>query len=148
MKNPLSLITIFTEGDIFSKLSFLIMGLSNLVRKQIVKGLAFLAVEIAYIIYMIRTGAHYLSKMITLGTETQGMVFDESQGIYIISQGDNSMLILLYGVATIVLTAVFLFVWRSSIRAGEVTRQLILNHKHVPGFWMMSGNSLTVTFTN
>ena len=134
MKNPLALLTIFKEGDIFSKLSFLIMGLANMARKQIVKGLLFLAIEIGYILFMVTTGVHYLIKLRTLGTEKQGMVFDESQGIYIISQGDNSMLILLYGVTTIVLTALFLIIWRSSIRSGEMVRQLMLKHKKVPNF--------------
>ena len=39
---------IFACGDIFTKLSFLIFGLSNLVRGQIIKGLIFLGTEVAF----------------------------------------------------------------------------------------------------
>lgn len=126
--------SIFVQGDIFSKLSFIICGLSNMVRGQIVKGLLFLALEIAYILYMIQSGIGYLSKMPTLGTEQQGMVFNEATGIYEISQGDNSMLILLYGVITLVVTAVFIGAWLTSIFSGEKARQLKLAGKNVPKF--------------
>ncbi|MCR5254867.1 MAG: sugar ABC transporter permease [Acetatifactor sp.] len=128
------LFSIFTQGDIFSKLSFIIMGISNIARKQIVKGLIYLAIEVGYIFYMVRSGFSNILEMRTLGTSGQGMVFDEAQGIYVISQGDNSMLILLYGVATIVLTAVFFVIWAFSVRAGEEARQLKLNNKKVPNF--------------
>ena len=113
------LVSIFRKGDIFSKLSFFICGLSNIVRGQIVKGLMFLLLEISYIVYMARNGIFYLKKMVTLGTVEQGMIFNESIGIYEFYQGDNSMLILLYGVVTCVITASFLFVWAASIKSGE-----------------------------
>ena len=38
-----------TKGDIFTKLSVIILGLGNLVRRQIIKGLIFLGIEAAYI---------------------------------------------------------------------------------------------------
>lgn len=129
------LVSIFREGDIFSKLSFLICGLSNIVRGQIAKGLMFLSLECAYIIYMVRIGVGYLQKMVTLGTLEQGMVFNESIGIYEFYQGDNSMLILLYGVVTCVISASFLFVWATSICSGEEARQLKLANKKVPGIF-------------
>ena len=36
-------ITIFVEGDIFTKLSFVVWGLANMVRGQIVKGAIYLS---------------------------------------------------------------------------------------------------------
>ena len=39
------------KGDIFTKLTCLIMGAGNLARKQIIQGLLFLAGELAYIFY-------------------------------------------------------------------------------------------------
>lgn len=127
--------SIFVQGDIFSKLSFIICGLSNIVRGQVVKGLLYLAIEVAYIFYMIQAGIGYLSKLPTLGTEQQGMVFNEATGIYEISQGDNSMLILLYGVITIVVTAVFIGAWITSIFSGEKARQYKLAGRPVPKFF-------------
>lgn len=125
--------SIFLKGDLFTKLSFVIFGLSNIVRGQIVKGLLFLAIEIAYILYMVQTGFGSLEKLLTLGTEGQGMVFNEAIGIYEFSQGDNSMLILLYGVVTCVITASFLCVWVMSVYSGEAARQYKLANKKVPG---------------
>lgn len=127
------LASIFLQGDIFTKLSFVIFGLSNIVRGQIVKGLIYLAIEVAYIIYMVQSGFDALAKMTTLGTEQQGMVFNEATGIFEVSQGDNSMLILLYGVITGVITAVFVCIWLVSIFSGEKARQYKVANKKVPG---------------
>ena len=45
------------KGDIFTKLTCLIMGAGNLARKQIIQGLLFLTGELAYILYMVFYGA-------------------------------------------------------------------------------------------
>lgn len=132
-KKNMGLLSIFMEGDIFSKLSYVIWGCSNIVRGQIVKGLLFLLMEAGYLYFMITGGFAHLAGMATLGSQQQGMVFDESIGIYVVSQGDNSMLFLLWGVVTLVITAVFLAVWAVSIRSGEQARQLKLKGKKVPG---------------
>ena len=124
---------IFLRGDIFTKLSFVIFGLSNMVRGQIGKGLLYLVIEIAYIVSMVQTGFGCLANLVTLGTTKQGMVFNEETGIFEMSQGDNSMLILLYGVVTCVITAAFICVWLISIYSGEKARQLKVANKKVPG---------------
>ena len=126
-------ISIFKRGDIYTKLSFIVFGLSNIVRGQVVKGLIYLVAEIAYILYMIQTGAGNLSKLTTLGTQQQGMVFNESTGIFDMVQGDNSMLILLWGVVTCVITAVFICVWLVQLYSGEQARQIKLSGRKVPG---------------
>ena len=55
-KNKKNLIRIFFEGSIYSKLSFIICGLANIVYGQVVKGLLFLLVEVAYILFMVQSG--------------------------------------------------------------------------------------------
>lgn len=89
------------KGDIFTKLTCLIMGAGNLARKQIIQGLLFLAGELAYILYMVFYGAKALQNFVTLGTETQKKVFNEATQVYEYATGDNSQLCLLYGVITI-----------------------------------------------
>ena len=126
-------ISIFLDGDIFTKLSFLVWGLSNMVRGQLVKGLLYLALEAAYIYYMITTGAGALAGMVTLGTHEQGMTLDPEQGIYVVQQGDNSMLMLLYGVVAIVVTAMAVVVWMTSVYSGEDCRQRKLTGRKVYG---------------
>ena len=126
-----SLITIFKEGDIFTKLSFLIWGASNIARKQIGKGLIYLFIEIVYVLFMVSNGFTNLANMPTLGTKEQSMVLDPAQGIYVVQQGDNSMLMLLYGVVTVVVSILAVVVWVISIRSGEDARQRKLAGKHV-----------------
>jgi len=126
---------IFTQGDIFSKLSFIIFGLSNIVRGQIVKGLIFLCLEISFFVFMVRSGVQNLKNLVTLGTQQQGMVLNEKLGIYEMSMGDNSMLFLLWGVVTLVTILAFIILWVASVQSGETVRQLKLKNKHVHTFF-------------
>ena len=88
--------------SIISKLSYVVCGAANAACGQVLKGLIFLAIEISYFIYMIAYGFERLRGLATLGENTQGMAFNEALGIYEMTAGDNSMLILLSGVVTIV----------------------------------------------
>ena len=76
------------------------LGLGNLAHKQIVKGILFLAVEIAYLLFMIEGGINNLYHLITLGGRAQEEVWNEAKGIYEYTGGDMTILFLLYGVAT------------------------------------------------
>ena len=55
---PYTVINAVTKGNIVTKLSMVIMGLGNIAHKQIGKGIMFLAVEAAYIWYMIQSGIY------------------------------------------------------------------------------------------
>lgn len=55
-ETPYPVTKAITKGDAVTKLSMLVMGLGNLAHKQIVKGILFLAVEIAYLLFMIEGG--------------------------------------------------------------------------------------------
>lgn len=123
----------FVKGDFATKLSFLLLGVSNLVRGQIVKGLIYLAAEVGFIVYMATTGIKSLAGLITLGTSTQGWVFDEALGIDVITQGDNSMLILLYGVVALFLIIFFVIVWCSGVKAAYESQQLKAAGIKLPG---------------
>ena len=129
-----NLVTIFTKGDIFSKLSYVLCGLANIRNGQVIKGCLFLLLEAAYVLFMIRKGASLLSGLGTLGTNTQGMVFNEEIGIYEMIQGDNSMLILLSGVVAVVITAAFAALWLFSIFSGEHARARRAAGRHVNTF--------------
>ncbi len=127
-------LTIFTKGDIFSKLSYVICGAANIRHGQVIKGLLFLLLEISYIVFMALKGAGLLHDLSTLGDNVQGMAFNETLGIYEMQQGDNSMLILLSGVAAIVVTIAFLAVWIFSIYSGEAARADHMAGRHVNNF--------------
>ena len=117
-----NIITIFTKGDIFSRLSYIVCGLANMRHGQIIKGLLFFLLELSYIFFMVTKGGGLLKDLTTLGTNTQGMQFNEALGIYEMQQGDNSMLILLSGVVALVITLCFIAVWAFSIFSGEAAR--------------------------
>ena len=129
-----NLITIFTRGDIISKLSYVVCGHANIRYGQVVKGLLFLLLEISYIVFMVVKGAGLLHGLSTLGDNVQGMGYNEALGIYEMQQGDNSMLILLSGVAGIVVTIAFISVWAFSIFSGEAARVKHAAGRHVNNF--------------
>lgn len=124
----------FAEGDILTKLSFIIMGLSNLLRGQIIKGLIFLLSEFGFIFYMYVTGVSSIAALKTLGTKKQGMVFDESKGYDVMQAGDNSMLLLLYGVFAIAIIIAFFFMWNANIKAAREAQLLSQKGEKLPTF--------------
>ncbi len=124
----------FVKGNTMTKLSFFVFGLGNITNGQIVRGLIFLALEIGYLAYMIGFGIKAIGNFITLGTLEQGEVYNEALGIYEYSTGDNSMLCLLYGVITLVLTAAIVFVACMSGKSAYCTQYRKEKKMHVPSF--------------
>ena len=112
-----SLKNAFVKGDIFTKLSAVVMGLGNIVRGQVVKGLLFLAVQAAYIIYMIKVGIGCLANL-KLGGKNAEEIWDEAQGIYVYTEQDRTVLFLLYGVVAIVVTVFFIILWANAITSA------------------------------
>ncbi|MGL4737858.1 MAG: carbohydrate ABC transporter permease [Cellulosilyticaceae bacterium] len=116
---------IFVQGDVWTKLSFLIMGIGNLVRGQIVKGLLYLGIEIGFIAFLVTAGIKNMKGLVTLGTTTQGWVMDEQLGIEVLTKGDNSMLMLIYGVSAVVLMALFLVIYVSNLYSAKYVQDVV-----------------------
>lgn len=125
---------VIKNGDIWAKLSMLVMGLANLKRKQFFKGLVFLFIEAAFVMYMINTGIEAVRGMLTLGTQTQGWVFDEAKGIDVLAAGDNSMLLLLYGVLCLFVIAAFCITWRANLKSALEVQDLEAKGEKIPKF--------------
>lgn len=119
------------NGNLITKLSILVMGLGNISKKQIIKGFLFLLVEIIYITYMIEKGFYSLTMLFTLGDKVQEEVWNEAKGIYEYTAGDNSLLLLLYGIVTLFITAVFILVWRTSIKSAYKAECLSKSGEHL-----------------
>lgn len=117
------LLSIFKQGDAYTKLSFLLFGMGNIGHKQIAKGLIYLAIEAVYIYYMIVSGVGNLMQLTTLGTRQQGFELNPESGIVEAVLGDNSMLILLWGVVTVVITLAIVAIWVVQIYSGETARR-------------------------
>lgn len=123
-----------TQGGNETKLSMLVMGFGNIVHKQTIKGLLYLAVEVLYLLFMITNGLHCLSMLPSLGTVAQQEVWNEALQIYEYTQGDNSILILLYGVATVLLTALMVWFWCEALKSAYKAECLDKEGKHVNTF--------------
>ena len=123
-----------TKGGATVKLSALVMGLANIAHKQIVKGLIFLAIEIAYIAYMVSAGAYYISMLPSLGWRKQEEVFNEQKQIYEYVAGDQSVLLLLYGVITIAITVLFIYMWCENLKSGYKAECLSKAGKEINSF--------------
>ncbi len=123
----------FVKGDIFVKLSYLIFGCGNIAKGQVIKGLLFLLAEVAYILFMVFFGAGYISLFNTLGTIPSRESVDEF-GFTYTEYGHNSMLILLYGVVTIVVTAVILVIYIANTKSAYKAYETKKNGQHLPTF--------------
>lgn len=122
------------KGNGLTKGSLLVFGLGNILNKQFVRGFIFLAIEIAYIFYMAVFGIRAIGNFITLGTREQGQSYNEALGIYEYTTGDNSMLFLLYGVITIVLTLAVIFIACMSAKSAYCTQLRRERGMHIPTF--------------
>lgn len=121
-------------GDAATKCSAVILGAGNLARKQIIKGLLFLALEVAFFVFLIMKGVAFLGDFVTLGTDTGGEVFNETKQIYEYTQGDNSMLCLLYGLITIFVILAFIVLWCASLKSAYTAQVYSQKGKKIPSF--------------
>lgn len=118
--------TTFIEGDFRTKISFLIFGFGPLLRGQILIGAALLALEVLFFWFMAGFGWRYLSKIGTLGTVATKKVGRKT--VY----GDNSFLILLFGVLALFAIFAFVLVWYINIRENRKEELILKNGKKLP----------------
>lgn len=122
------------HGDWKTRLTFLVMGFGSAARGQWGRGLLYFAAQVGYVAYMLFFGWRYVVDLGTLGTQTQTKVFDEAEGIYLYTPGDNSMQILLFGVLSVVLTLVILLTYFHSVRAAWRAQQRQAVGETLPSF--------------
>jgi len=122
------------NGDALTRFSLIILGLGSLARGQIGRFIAFFAIQASYIIYMALAGVNSLIDFVSLGTVEQGEVYNEKLGIFEYSMGDNSMLILLYGVITIMITLGYVCFAMSSVRCAYSAQRAVRDGRKPPRF--------------
>lgn len=106
--------TTFVKGDWATKLSYLIFGIGDIHKGKYYKGILFFLSEVLYILYMVFFGWTYLKDFGTLGTVKTTYIND---GIFQTPvYGDNSMLILLYSVLSLVITVIIFAIYISNIK--------------------------------
>ena len=87
---PYTCMNAIKKGGIETKLSMVLMGFGNFVHKQKIKGLLYLAVEAAYLVFMLVNGIGFLSMLGSLGSVPRKEVWDEANQVYVYTQGDQS----------------------------------------------------------
>ena len=105
----------FVKGDWATKLSYLIFGIGDIHKGKYYKGILFFLTEVLYALYMVFFGWTYLQKFSTLGTVQTTQDYNEL-GMPVTVYGDNSMLILLYSVLSIVITILVFAVYIANIK--------------------------------
>ena len=116
--------------------SCIFMGAANLFCGQIIKGLLMLCIEALVVFFLVKPygGLYWLSMLPSLGWVEQQKVWNEEKFVYEYVAGDQSQLILLYGVATAFVIFLGLIFWRASVRSGYQALQLKRSGKPVPTF--------------
>lgn len=111
----------FQKGSLSTKLSFIIMGAANFAHKQIIKGLLFLSSQILFLIAFFSQIIPNIKGLITLGTQSQGMVTKEIDGIQIqvAVDGDNSMLLLIFGLASFIFCLTFAYIYWCNLKSAR-----------------------------
>ena len=130
-ETPYTFTNAVKKGDNAVKWSMLVMGWANIAHKQIVKGLLYLLIEVAYLYFMFTNGFHCIAMLPSLGDKESEKVWNEAKGIYEYTAGDNSILILLYGVITIAITVLFVIIWRGTVKSGYKAQYLQEHNMHV-----------------
>lgn len=109
--------TAIVKGDIWVKLSTLIMGAGYFARKQIVNGILMLLVEASFIVLLVLFGIPNLAKFGTLGTVQAEQTFDPVTLQTTMNDYDNSFMILLSSVISLFFILVFVILWIQNIKA-------------------------------
>ncbi len=119
----------FIRGDIFTKISYFIMGFGNICRGQYVKGIVFFALEVAYVAFMIFFGVPYLKLFGTLSYQYHyepGKITPLGQDDPRLVVDEYSYTILLYGILSIVVCIAFFALYiistKSAVKCGEMKR--------------------------
>ena len=121
-------------GSVGTKLSFFILGAGNIARKQIIKGLIYLAMEIGFIFYMAVYGVTALSHFGDLGTNEPHRELNAAGTAYVQIPGDNSMLMLLAAAVAIFVIVLFVIMWYKNIKSAYSAQLLDEQGKHVKNF--------------
>lgn len=116
----------YFEAPLRAKASFLVMGSSQILQGQYIKGLLYLAVLALYVIFLVTGGAVDIKGFFTLG-ETTG---DAWLGI----EGDDSIMMMLKGIIAFAVTGLLIGLWLSNIRDAYNSELVLAKNGTLPDF--------------
>ena len=134
IQDKVTVLKAITSGDLQTKLSIPFMGLGVFLKGQKIKGCLIFLLEVAFFLYMATSGIHALSLLPSLGDEAQGKVWNEAKQIFEYTAGDNSQLILLFGVVALFVIAGFILLWVLQIKHAYKLQLKKANNEHINSF--------------
>lgn len=127
-------VTAVADGDAGVKASLVICGAGYLKRKQIIKGILVTLLELAVILYMAFIGAPFLEKFGTLGTVQQAMVYNPTTMKNEVNDYDNSLMILMFGVISLVVLILAVILWMVNVVNNYKLQKRAEAGKHINSF--------------
>ena len=121
----------FRKGSWKTRVSYFVMGFGNLAVGQILRGLLFLFMELAFVFYMVFAGGHWLSQFGSLGDVATREVYDPVLDVVTTVYVDNSFKILLYGLLTIFFIIAIAYTWRLNIKQCRIIDEIHASGKKV-----------------
>lgn len=107
------------DGDVWTRISFLIMGTGLLARHQIIRGCLYLLFEIVFFVFLGMVGVPNLAGLGSLGqlSSVSYDIYDQKTGLDLplTVLGDNSFTIVLYSIISICLMVIFVFLWYNQL---------------------------------
>ena len=113
----------YRKGDWKTRLSYTVMGFGSCARGQWLRGILFFVFQTVFNVYLFCFGGSYVAKLTTLGTVETTKVGRKT--VY----GDNSFLIMLYGVLTIFFIVAFLYTWRLNVKQNKLAQKYLADGK-------------------
>lgn len=108
------------------KASMCLMGLGQLMQKQIVKGILFLLIFAGYVVYMVLAGGKAMYNFFSLG------VIPANPWLGI--KGDNSVIMMLLGILAFIITGFFIAVHLANIRDAQRNYDYAARGNPMPSF--------------
>ncbi|MFA5421868.1 MAG: sugar ABC transporter permease [Bacilli bacterium] len=123
----------YKEVDGTGKTSFFLMGFSSIKNGQIVNGILYMLAEVGFIIFMILSGGNNLYKLMGPGFVTFTPAHpDPETGLIIPAQmGDSSIKCLLYGIMTIILIFVIIYLYFRNLNVASDNDKIAYGPRYV-----------------
>lgn len=122
------------RGDLWTRLSLLVLGAGYVGRGQIVKGILMTIIEIGFFLFTGKVTFPYMKKMNTLGTVEYEEVFDITTLSKTVNDYDNSLLILLYGIIGFFIIISFILLYISNFKTVYRLQCMKERGEHINSF--------------
>lgn len=122
------------KGDVWTRLSLIVMGAGYFRRNQRIKGILMTLLEVGVIAFTVLFSAPHLAKLGTLGTVQREEVMDWTTLTKTVNAYDNSLQILLFSIVGILVIEAFVLVYIGNMKAVYHLQMKKENGEHIPTF--------------